>query len=384
MPRDTVLKKVDIESINDRLDLAASRLGSGAKVNPRSEERDRKIVKAFPWFLAACIALSVIATVLRNDYNLWSILDTICIAFVTQFALLGIWTVNKLDSGPFPFWLLGAFMMFSAMVMWFYVTGAGAMILLKGASSLNPFLPGDVDDATLFIDLLMTTFVFLFSTIGVLATTSAMIRKYLPRAILSIEEEALDGRRGAAANFFMVPDVLDVERVEMDPKPDGHVFDLDSMVQLSIYVFLLGIMICSTLFLNPIVLDLVPKYNVVRIMMLLSVFLPALVIPWQAMKSTGARVISSAPRAYYLWTGAKKRLFTGYAMLGVFFLTFVISVYYGNTIETILGYYMQFMMPLATVSVVSGLLYANSFARNLRDSICHRFYVKREKMLEGR
>ncbi|MBR6871844.1 MAG: hypothetical protein IKM91_09595, partial [Candidatus Methanomethylophilaceae archaeon] len=66
----------------------------------------------------------------------------------------------------------------------------------------------------------------------------------------------------------------------------------------------------------------------------------------------------------------------------VFFLTFVISVYYGNTIETILGYYMQFLVPLATVSVVSGLLYANSFARNLRDSIFHRFYVKREKMLE--
>ncbi|MBR6204987.1 MAG: hypothetical protein IKQ60_08125 [Candidatus Methanomethylophilaceae archaeon] len=382
MPRDAVLKKVDIESINDKLDHAATVFGGASRINPRSEDRDRAIVRAFPWFVACCVVVSALLVISRGDFLPWKILDDICIVFVTAFALLGTWALYRLDSGPFPLWFLVGFVIFAGAVMWFYVTGAGAMVLLRGASSLKPFIPGDVDEIVLFSDMLLTILVLLLSSVGVLTTISAMIRKYLPGAILSIERSAAEGERGPAASFFMVPDVLDVKEVEMDPVPDSHVFDLRSFIELTVYAFSMGVMVCSALFLNPIVLDAVPQYNTIRIMVLLSVFLPALVIPWQAVKSTGARVLSSAPRPYYLWTGAKKRLFTWYAMLGVFFLTFVISVYYGKSIETILGYYMQYLVPLGAIAVVSGLLYANCFARNLRDIVCYRFYSKRQKMLE--
>ncbi len=382
MAKDAVLKKVDLESINERLDLAATRIGEKPKLNPRSEERDKAIVHVFPWLVAGCLVVSLLYVILTNDYRPWMILDKICLVFVLAFTLVGAWTLKRLDYGPFPLWMLAGFLIFTIAAMWFFVTGAGATVLLRGASSLKPFLPGDANDAILFADLMMTIMVLLLSTLGVLATTCAMIRKYLPDAILSIETDARRGERGAAAKFFMLPDVLDAERVEMDPTPDSHLFDLNSLTQLSIYVFTMGVMVCSALFLNPILLDTVPKYNIVRIMILLSVFLPALVIPWQAIKSTGARVITSAPRPFYLWTGAKKRLMTGYAMLGVFFLTFVISVYYGNSVGTILGYYVQYLVPLASISIASGLLYANCFAGNLRDSVCSRFDSKRERMLE--
>ncbi len=382
MPRDAVLNKVDIESLNERIDHAATRIGGEAKVNPRSEERDKALVHAFPWFIAACAVMSVALIVMRGDFSPLKIVDGICIVFVVGFAALGTWAMYRIDAGPFPLWFLVALVMVAGAVMWFYVTGAGAMVLLRGASSLKPFMPGDVEDTSLFIDMLLTILVLLMSSVGVLATVSAMIRKYLPGAILSIERSAATGVRGPAANFFMVPDIIDVKRVEMAPEKDEHVYDLSSHLELSIYVFSMGVMIGSVLFLNPIVLEAIPKYNVMRVMLLLSVFLPALVIPWQIVRSTGSRVISSAPRPYYLWTGAKKRLFTGYSMMGVLFLLFIISVYYGNSIEAIIGYYVQYLVPLGAISIVAGLLYANCFARNLRDSVCYRFVQKRDRMLE--
>ncbi len=378
MPKDSSHRKLDIESLNDRIDHTAEIVGGHPKANPRSEKRDKTIVRLFPWFLVACIIISLTLIIHNRDYtSAWKIIDDICYGFVIGFTAIGIWSIAYLDSGPFPLWFLAGFVMMTGAIMWFYVTGAGSMLILRGASSLKPFIPGDVEDVTLFIDLLLSIFLLLLSSIGVLTTISAMLRKFMPGVLLSIEKSAKKGERGKAADFFMVPGIIDVESVEMEPTVDSHVFDLRSFLELSINVFSLGMVICSILFLNPIVLESVPKYSAIRIMILLSVFLPSLVIPWQSVRSTGAKVLSSAPRPYYLWTGAKTRLFTGSATLGVFFLLFIISVYLGNDVGNILGYYVQYIIPLAAISVLAGLLYANCIAKNLRDSICLRFEKKK-------
>ncbi len=384
MPKDSSRRKLDLESINDRIDHTAEIVGGRPRTNPRSEKRDITIVKIFKGFLVACVLISL-ALIIHNEdyYSAWKIIDDICYGFVLGFTFLGIWSIAYLDRGPFPFWFLTGFIMMTGAIMWFYVTGAGSMLILGGASSLKPFIPGDVGDITLFIDLLLSIFLLLFSSIGVLTTISAMLRKFMPGVLLSIEKCAHKGERGKAADFFMVPDIIDVESVEMEPQIDDHIFDLKSFIELSVNVFTLGMVICSILFLNPIVLDSVPKYSTIRIMMLLSIFLPSLIIPWQSVRSTGAKAISSAPRPYYLWTGARRRLFTGSAMLGVFFLLFIISVYFGNDIGNIIGYYVQYIVPLASISILAGLLYANCISRNLRDSICFRFESKKSAFEES-
>ena len=59
----------------------------------------------------------------------------------------------------------------------------------------------------------------------------------------------------------------------------------------------------------------------------------------------------------------------------------MISVYYGNDIANIAGYYVQYVVPLAAISALAGLLYANCISRNLRDSICFRFDEKKKAFL---
>ena len=107
-------------------------------------------------------------------------------------------------------------------------------------------------------------------------------------------------------------------------------------------------------------------------------FLPALVIPWLSVKGTGARAVSVAPKPYYLWIGARKKLFLGFATLGLFFFSFLVSVYYGNSIGTILGYCADYAVPLAATSLVAGLLYADCFSKTLCRGICEDFCGMKE------
>jgi hypothetical protein len=131
------------------------------------------------------------------------------------------------------------------------------------------------------------------------------------------------------------------------------------------------------LFLNPIILETVSKDIIIRAMITLTLFLPALVTPWLCIKSVGAKAITVAPRPYYLWKGARKKLFLGFVTLGLFFFSFLISVYYGNTVWTIVSYYLEYLIPAAAITFVTSLVYANYFSKTLRDGVCEDFLYKK-------
>ena len=330
---------------------------------------DRRIVRAFPWILAVCVASTVALAILWNKFEFWAFMNQTCVVFALAFAALGVWASARMEKGPLPIRLLAGIMVVAVAVAWIFVTGSDSVLFLKGLESLKDMGEGYHDGWLLAADLAVTLFVMLAAPIGVLATLSAMLRKYMPGVLLSVETGNGKGKN-AAARFFMVPKIIDADRVELVPEEDSG---LGSFLWLTGYSFGLGVLVCSMLFLNPVILETVPDYSITRMMIVLSIFLPAMVVPWLSVKETGARVVSGAPRPYYLWLGARQKLFTGFAALGLFFFSFLVSVYYGNTVETILGYYSDCLVPLAAVSLVSGLSYANCYSKSLRDGICEEF-----------
>jgi len=364
------------ENIMEDMDDAVSNFKSGYAVNLRAKKRDATIIRIFPKLVLICVLLTVALTVWRGNYDFWIIISRLCVIFGLAFAIVGVWASTCMDKGPFPVRMIMGIMIVVLMLAWAHVTGADDVLFLKGLDFIKDSGTGAVSENFRFADLLFTLFIMLMAPIGILTTISAMLSKYMPGVLLSVEKGDKKGKN-PAAKFFKVPDIIDVDRVELVPEKDDHALDFSSFLWMTSYTFALGVLICSMLFLNPMMLETVSKGLIVRVMIILSIFLPALVIPWLCIKSTGARVISGAPRPYYLWKGARKQLFTGFATLGLFFFSFLLSIYYGNTVEAIAEYYVEYLIPLAAISLVSGLFYANCFSRSLRDNIVYDFYAKK-------
>ena len=141
----------------------------------------------------------------------------------------------------------------------------------------------------------------------------------------------------------------------------------------------LAMMISSYLFLNPLFLSIIDWKTMLSIMLMLSMFVPVLIIPWQIVKELGAVVISDAPRPYYLWTGAKRRLFYIFASLGAFMMMLVLSVYFGFNFIDIMQTYIVFLVPLVLTTIVYSLIYANNFSEPMKVSIVERFTEWKEK-----
>ncbi len=315
-------------------------------------------------------------TVFRQNYDFWMFINRLCFMFAIAFAIVGAWALPYLNKGPFPLWLLAGVTVTALVVAWAFFTGTDDVLYLRGLDAYQNY-GAQYLDYFRAVDLLLTLFMMVMAPIGIITTISAMLRKYIPRLLLFVETGTNKGKN-PAAKFFEVPDIVDIESVEVDPEDEGHTVDLDSFVWLGTYTFSLGILVCSMLFLNPIILETVPSDVIVRAMITLTLFLPAMVIPWLCIKSTGAKAITVAPRPYYLWKGARKKLFLGFATLSLFFFSFLISVYYGNAVGTIISYYLEYLVPATAICLVSALVYANYFSKALRDGICNDFlYEKR-------
>ena len=362
----------DKEEIGRRLDEAVSRFGGGEAVNLRSGKRDRVATRMLPYLVVACVIATVALTVARGDFEFWKFINQLCVVFALAFAAVGTWASFYMDRGPFPLWLMAGMTVVALVVAWVFITGSYAVLFLKGLDSYKSMEPGTYTEALRIADLLFTLFVMVMAPIGILTTVSAMLRKYIPGVLMSVEKGGKNGKN-PAAKFFKVPDIIDVERVELAPEEDEHAVDLPALAWMTGYTFGLGTLVCSMLFLNPVVLETVPEYLIIRVMIVLSLFLPAMVVPWLCIKSIGARVVSGAPRPYYLWVGARQQLFTGFATLSLFFFSFLISVYYGNEVQTIARYYIEYLIPLGAISLVMGMFYSNCFSRSLRDAICREF-----------
>ncbi|MBQ8644131.1 MAG: hypothetical protein IJ469_05670 [Candidatus Methanomethylophilaceae archaeon] len=367
--------KDGIESINDRIDHLAERVSPDMRaVFFHSERRDLTITRYFPFFILACLVLWVVVMMYLGDYSFPKLLENLCLVFVVMFALIGTMFFRMLNAGTFPRWSLLIGSLAISSLIWLSEIRFGDMVYAEAVDAVLSVLHMDLsDDMVVVLGFLVLFYITLFTTVGVLSVTSAYLRIYLARVFATMDSHAVDGIRGKAESFFMVPDIIDPKEVVIEPKINVHRFNFRVFLRMFLYTLVLGMMISSYLFINPLFLDVMSWKTMLSIMLMLSMFVPVLVVPWQLVEDLGAKVRSDAPRDYYLYVGAKKRLFSTFAALGVFMMMFVLSLYFGNDVLDILKNYLYYLIPLVFTSAMYAFIYSNNFHEAMKLTIQARF-----------
>lgn len=361
-----------METASDAVDQAAAH--SSAMECAAEEPRDEKpLLRAFPFFVAACLAIWICSIIYIDSFKLVKMIELLCLSFTFCFAVLGVPCALHLPKGVFPFRDLSVFALGLTTLLWIFNYATGeyyyADAIYDILSAVGIHLP-DLLNAT--VGFLGTLAVMLFTSIGVTTVISSYLRRYIPEVIDAMNAHAERKVRGKAESFFMVPDIIDVHEVVVDPPASKHLFDLKRTMSISTYLFILGLLVSSYLFVNPYFLEVMSWKTMLAITVMLSMFTPALILPWQIFRSIGAKAKSEAHRDYYLWKGAKNRLFTTFTALGVFMMMFLLSVYLGNDAFSIILNYVLFLVPLLLTSIMYGVLYTNNFEREDRAIICGR------------
>ena len=361
------------EDFNERIDHAAERLPPKRDAIRKVPGRDQLLIKIFPYFVVACLIIWVCG-MLYVEFSFSNLVEVLCLVFVTCFAVLGVPCLIMMDRGVFNNWAVFIFAVLMAGMMWLSGIFMGEVYFAEAIFDMMGVLGIYLDDISqFFLGFGATIAIVYFTSIGVLSVISAYMRQYMSRVFLSIQSRAGTGRRGKAEKFFMVPDIIDVEEVVLEPERDSHRFHFSSAFTLWIYLFMLGILISSYIFVNPLLIEELGEYTMLAVTLMLSMFTPALVLPWIIVKSVGAKIRSSAPRDYYLWIGARSRLFTTFMALGVFMMMFVLSVYLGTNAADIVMNYVSFLVPLFATSAVYAALDVNNFETSVCEQICEEF-----------
>lgn len=362
-----------VRDITTRLDATAEVRGRDGDGEPHIASGDHRIVRGFPYFVVIAVIVWIAAVLYLGEYSFPYIIELLCLSFVFCFAILGVPCSQMMSKGLFPGWLLLLYAAALSLLLWVCGEIFGDFSFLEAISDMlgavGIELHGLTRDVMCFLG---TVAVVLFTSIGVTSVISAYMRVYMPRVFRSMSDHAVRGTRGKAERFFMVPGIIDVKEVVLDSRSE-HAFDLGRAVSIVVYLFALGLLISSYLFVNPYFLDVMDWKTMLSITLMLSMFTPALILPWQIVRCVNARVRSDAPREYHLWEGAKHRLFSTFATLGAFMMMFLISVYMGNDVERILFNYLSFLIPLLVTSLMYGLLYVNNFENTDRRVICERY-----------
>lgn len=368
-----------MESANNAVDQVALRT---PKTSGKSGKNDAgpSITRTFPYFVIAVLMLWIISFFWIDAHTVPKAIELLCLSFTFCFAVFGIFCAVHLPNGVFPFWALAGYAICLTAILWSfnYITGnnyyADAMYDILGALGIHLS-----DILYTIVGFLSTLAVMLFTSIGVTTVISAYLRRYIPYVLSSMNEHAKMGIRGKSERFFMIPDIVDVREVVLDPAETNHIFNFRRSLSISTYLFVLGLLVSSYLFVNPYFLDVMSWKTMLSITLMLSMFTPALILPWQIFRSIGARARSEAHREYYLWIGAKNRLFTIFTALGVFMMMFLLSVYLGNNAADIIMNYIVFLVPLLLTSVMYGTLYSNNFEKYDKERIVESFNEMRTR-----
>ncbi len=363
-----------LENLNEIIDKAADRLPSSRKPSVEREDFSRKLLDIFPYFVVVCLVLWVFIVFAQGVFTFSRLIEVLCLLFVTGFAIIGVPCTYYSEKGVFSLWAVLAFTTLLTCILWISGRMMGQVYYADAIIGVLTYLNVSVSPMMQFVlGFLGTLCVLFFTSMGVLSVICGYMKRYIPSVLFTMQEHADKGIRGKSESFFMVPDIIDVKEVVVEPVRNSHKYDFRTASSISMYLFLLGLMISSYIFLNPLLINVIGWKTMLAIMLMLSMFTPALLLPWQIVRGLGAKVRSDAPRDYYLWKGAKNRLFSTFVALGAFMMMFILSIYMGNSIIDIIKVYVSFLLPLLVTSMIYGAFYANSFHENVRDSICDSF-----------
>lgn len=372
-------RRVDNLLLGDKVRRLSRRLfgEDELKVSPKVDSRDQFILKYFPSFILMCIVIWIISLCYQHDYSIAMLIQLLCLVFSTMFALIGIPCFIQMDHGPHSKSMIISLNLIFSLIIWLYMHYTNQLLFDRTVTGVLGALGIGISGMYLNVATFLTTFMlFNFTTVGVMTVMCTYLRRYVVSVLRDMDDHAKKGIRGKAEKFFLVPSIIDVKSVDLEPILFKDKFDYAGFKQLMFYIIILGFIISSYMFVNPYFLDAFDWTIMLAIMLLLSMFVPCLIVPWQLFKSIGAKVCSEGNRDYYLWSGAKNRLFTSFLALSSFMMMFLLSLYFGHDVFSILFNYVAYLLPLIFISCSFAFIYTNNFSINLNKAIFVNFYER--------
>jgi len=218
--------------------------------------------------------------------------------------------------------------------------------------------------------------VAIFASHGVISVIVAYFRKYIARVYKSMKRLKNDGTDNNVGKFtlwmYKIPKIIDIYSVELEPVDYDEKLRINLLTSVSLNIFALGIVLCSYLFLNPIFIDQMTFTEMIVIAMLLSVFIPVLVIPWHITKDTGAKIKSQA-RDYCLWTGMKKTLYRSFFTIAILVFLVAMLAFTGNDYERVILTYAGYIVFMGFMSFLFTFIYINNYHKGLIEGITDRY-----------
>ena len=346
----------------------------------RHDRLDKLIVKVFPVFLVLCVIFTVFLIFYLNNFSFRGVIFGICLGFVLSFAALGIVCITLADKGVITgIYIVPLIIIIPALV-------SLLMNFIGSNIGFNEFMVKyfdifgkNLDLVSILISVYSITLLFFCVAYGVLSVIVGYFRSYFYRVLRSLEKP-LETRRGRISKWlFQIPDIIDVESIELDPDTDDDKFNTALFFSTFFSLFVLGIVICSYLFINPLFLRVMPFEEMLLIGMLLSLFISPLVIPWSIVKSIGAKVTSDAPRDYYLWKGMRGRLYQGFFAITFFMMLLTLSVYLGMDFSRIATTYLGYLIFMGTISVITSFIYVNTYYKGFKNGIIKSYILSKEQ-----
>lgn len=355
--------------------------------NSSRELFDGFILRNFKYVVVLLAVLSIVLffTYFSSALTFGHLIYSICVAYALGFVLLGIPAVFYRRSSLFPRWKIIAFMFVFGIVvsllLWF----------LFGESRMSPnhFISGffllidwSVNEISLWSVYAGVTAIMVLVTLatyGVLEVMTALLGKNFHRVLLSLMKPNDTKLKRTARNLFMVPYIVDIDEVVLRPrKSEG--FDFGLFSNLYKYVFMVGVIVASYLFLNPVFLRSIPLQDMMLITCLLSLFVIVLVMPVNLTHTLGAEAHSKGNRPWILWKGLRDRFMRKGFFLALFLTLLWVCLFTGEDLARMFVSYAGYMFFMILVSLLVSFIYVNSFYPDLNTWVAEEFEDAKSKL----
>ncbi|MCQ2078737.1 MAG: hypothetical protein MJZ38_01580 [archaeon] len=363
-------------------------LNPGWDQETKQDKLDRFIFRCFPAFVVTFAVIAIVLFILdwgEHSTPLAHLLYSLCVSYTAGFVILGLPVVVLSEHTVFKrryvIPILFGLATLLGLVLWF--------VFGDNLGGPNKFISGfiwfihesglDITMYTVILGLYVLLTCCLLASYGVIAVVVAYFRKNYHRVLLSLEKNDDSKLCRKARGFFMIPSVIDVTEVTIEPELDDTVLQKAVFLRLFGYEMVIGLVIASYLFLNPVFLGTIPYAEMMVIIMLLSLFVSVMVIPVSIVRSLGAKAHSAGNRPITLWENARDKLFHPSFYIALFLTLLWISLYTNMDGLRILTHYTGYIVFMACLSALVSFTYINTFYVPFKNGIVRNFYLRKKQ-----
>lgn len=346
----------------------------------KHDKLDRLITKIFPYVVLGCLILVLMLMAYLQDFTFTGIIFAICLGFVIGFVILGMACVFLSDTGV----ITGKYTVPVILI----VPAVIAVLFNAFGSGFGPnafivkffdILGVGTDLIAMLISVYSITLMIFFAAYGVVSVIVGYFRTYFYKVLRALEYPLEKRKNHVPEWLFQIPDIIDVKSVELEPEIEDGKFNVLLFRNIAVSLFLLGVVICSYIFINPLFLQVIPFEEMILIGVFISFFISPLVIPWSIVRSIGAKVKSDAPRDFYLWKGMRGRLYQGFFAVTFFMMLLTLSVYLGMDFSRIVTTYLGYISFMGIISIITSFVYVNTYYKGFKNGIIKSFLRAKEE-----